>query len=124
MDFLSAGWLWMYIGGGMMLAEILMPGFVVFFFGLSAVTLGGLMLVLPDAFHLTLAWQLALFSLFSIVYLVTLRKYLKGIFLGDTEDTVSATDEFAGRMGEVRAAIEPGVPRSGISLVQPSRVGT
>ena len=41
MDFLSAGWLWMYIGGGLMLAEILMPGFVVFFFGLSAVTLGG-----------------------------------------------------------------------------------
>ncbi|MBE6397798.1 MAG: NfeD family protein [Lentisphaerae bacterium] len=110
MDFLSAGWLWMYIGGGLMLAEILMPGFVVFFFGLSAVTLGGLMLVLPEAFHLTLAWQLALFSLFSIVYLVTLRKYLKGIFLGDTEDTVSATDEFAGRMGEVRAAIGPGVP--------------
>lgn len=110
MDFLSAGWLWMYIGGGLMLAEILMPGFVVFFFGLSAVTLGGLMLVLPDAFHLTLAWQLALFSLFSIVYLVTLRKYLKSIFLGDSEDTISATDEFAGRTGEVRAAIEPGVP--------------
>ena len=110
MDFLSAGWLWMYIGGGLMLAEILMPGFVVFFFGLSAVTLGGLMLVLPEAFSITLAWQLALFSLFSIVYLVTLRRYLKGIFLGDSEDTISATDEFAGRMGEVRSAIVPGVP--------------
>lgn len=110
MDFLSAGWLWMYIGGGLMLAEILMPGFVVFFFGLSAVTLGGLMLVLPDAFYLTLAWQLALFSLFSIVYLATLRRYLKSIFLGDCEDTISATDEFAGRTGEVMSAIGQGVP--------------
>jgi membrane protein implicated in regulation of membrane protease activity len=100
----------MYIGGGLMLAEILMPGFVVFFFGLSAVTLGGLLLVLPEAFHLTMAWQLALFSLFSIVYLVTLRKYLRSIFLGDSEDTISATDEFAGRMGEVRTAIGSGVP--------------
>jgi membrane protein implicated in regulation of membrane protease activity len=110
MEFLSAGWLWMYIGGGLMLAEILMPGFVVFFFGLSAVTLGGLILLLPDSFHLTLSWQLALFSLFSIVYLVTLRKYLKSIFLGDSEDTISAADEFAGRLGEVKAAIEPGIP--------------
>lgn len=110
MDFLSAGWLWMYIGGGLMLAEILMPGFVVFFFGLSAVTLGGLILVLPEAFQLSLTWQLALFSLFSIVYLVTLRKYLKGIFLGDSEDTISATDEFAGRLGEVTTEITPGLP--------------
>ena len=110
MDFLEAGWLWMYIGGGLMLAEMLMPGCVVFFFGLSAVSLGGLMLVLPDAFSITLAWQLALFSLFSIVYLVTLRRYLKSIFSGDSGDAVSAADEFAGRMGEVRSAIEPGVP--------------
>lgn len=110
MNFLSAGWLWMYIGGGLMLAEILMPGFVVFFFGLSAVTLGGLILLLPDAFQLSLTWQLALFSLFSIVYLVTLRKYMKSIFLGDSEDTISAMDEYAGRLGEVTAEIAPGLP--------------
>lgn len=110
MDFLSAGWLWMYIGGGLMLAEILMPGFVVFFFGLSAATLGGLILLLPEAFHLSLTWQLALFSLFSIVYLVTLRKYLKGIFLGDTEDTAAALDDYVGRLGETTTPITPGIP--------------
>ena len=110
MDFMNAGWVWMYIGGGLMLAEILMPGFVVFFFGLSAVTLGGLILLLPDAFRLSLAWQLALFSLFSIVYLVTLRKYLKSIFLGDSEDTASTLDEFAGRYGEAATDISPGAP--------------
>ena len=44
---------------------------------------------------------LALFSLFSIVYLVTLRKYMKSIFLGDSEDTISAADEFVShREGE------------------------
>lgn len=110
MDFLSPGWMWLYIGAGLMLAEILMPGFVVFFFGLSAATLGALILVLPDAFHLTLAWQLALFSLFSVVYLVTLRRYLKSVFLGDSEDMLSSSDEFAGRTGEIVKAITPGVP--------------
>ena len=69
-----------------------------------------MILVLPDAFHLTLAWQLALFSLFSVVYLVTLRRYLKSVFLGDSEDMLSASDEFAGRTGEVVASIAPGIP--------------
>ncbi len=110
MDFLDAGWIWLYIGAGLMLAEIMMPGFVVFFFGLSAATLGALILVLPDQFCLTLAWQLALFSLFSVVYLVTLRRYLKNVFLGDSEDRLSASDEFAGRVGEAVDAIEPGIP--------------
>lgn len=110
MDFLSAGWIWLYVGAGLMLAEILVPGFVLFFFGLSAATLGVLILVLPDSFHLTLAWQLALFSLFSVVYLVTLRRYLKSVFLGDSEDKLSASDEFTGRTGEVVEAIAPGVP--------------
>jgi membrane protein implicated in regulation of membrane protease activity len=110
MDFLDAGWLWLYAGAGLMLAEILMPGFVVFFFGLSAATLGALILVLPEAFHLTLAWQLALFSIFSVVYLVTLRRYLKSVFLGDSEDRLSAADDFSGRIGEVVAPISQGLP--------------
>ena len=111
MDFLSAGWIWLYIGAGLMLAEILIPGFVVFFFGLSAATLGVLLLAVPgDVFDLTMAWQLALFSLFSVLYLVTLRRYLKSVFLGDSEEGLSATDEFAGRLGEVVTDIAPGVP--------------
>lgn len=110
MDFLSAGWIWMYVGAGLMLAEILTPGFVMFFFGLSAATVGVLVLLLPDAFHLTTMWQLALFSLFSLVYLVTLRRYVKNVFLGDNGKSRALTDEFVGRMGEVTKALAPDVP--------------
>ena len=111
MNFLGAGWIWLYIGAGLMLAEILVPGFVMFFFGLSAATVGLLMLAIPaDAFDLTLTWQFALFSLFSIVYLVTLRRYAKSVFLGDSEKGKAAVDEFAGRIGEVVTPIASGVP--------------
>ena len=110
MDFLSAGWVWLYVGAGLMLAEILTPGFVMFFFGLSAATVGALVLLLPNTFHLTIMWQLALFSLFSLVYLVTLRRYVKNIFLGDNGRCRTLADEFAGRAGEVSQAIAPGVP--------------
>ena len=110
MDFLSAGWIWLYIGAGLMLAEILTPGFVMFFFGLSAATVGALVLLLPDTFRLTTMWQLALFSFFSLVYLVTLRRYVKNVFLGDNGKTRALTDEFAGRLGEVTKALAPDLP--------------
>ena len=110
MNFLSAGWIWMYVGAGMMLAEILTPGFVMFFFGLSAATVGALVLLLPETFNPSFMWQLALFSLFSLVYLVTLRRYVKKIFIGDNGKSRALADEFAGRLGEVVTAIAPNVP--------------
>lgn len=110
MDFLSNGWIWMYVGAGLMLAEILTPGFVMFFFGLSAATVGLLVLLLPEPFNPSLMWQFALFSLFSLVYLVTLRRYVKNVFLGDNGKGAALGDEFSGRMGEAITALSPGVP--------------
>lgn len=110
MNFLSAGWIWMYIGAGLMLAEILTPGFVMFFFGLSAATVGALVLLLPESFNPSFMWQLAFFSLFSLVYLVTLRRYVKDIFLGDNGKSRALADEFVGRTGEVSSAIAPNAP--------------
>lgn len=109
MDFLDVGWLWLYVGAGLMLAEILTPGFVMFFFGLSAATVGAFVLLLPDPFNPSFKWQLAFFSLFSLIYLVTLRRYVKKVFLGDNGKGRTLADEFAGRIGEVSVAIEPGL---------------
>ena len=109
MDFLSPIWLWMYVGAFLMLAELASPGFVVFFFGLAAATVGLVMFVLPDAFHLTPTWQFALFSLFSILSLVTLRRYVKSVFLGDSDDS-KATDEYVGRLAKVTETVRPETP--------------
>ena len=100
MDFLSDGWIWMYVGAGLMLAEILTPGFVMFFF----------VLLLPEPFSPTLMWQFALFSLFSLVYLVTLRRYVKNVFFGNNGKGAALDDEFVGRVGETLTALSPGVP--------------
>ena len=110
MDFLSAGWIWMYVGAGLMLAEILTPGFVMFFFGLSAATVGALVLLLPEPFNPSLMWQLVLFSLFSLIYLVTLRRYVKNVFLGNNGKGCALADEFVGRIGEAKTGISPDVP--------------
>ena len=109
MDFLAAKWIWLYAGAVLMLAEILAPGFVVFFFGLAAATIGLLMFVLPSGFELSLSWQMALFSFFSILYLVTLRRYMKSVFSGDTDES-RTFDSDVGRVAKVTETIRPEAP--------------
>ncbi len=102
----SCGWLWLYFGAFLMLMELLAPGFVVFFFGLSAATVGLCRFAFGGSF--TLTWQLAAFSAFSIVYLVVLRRWLKKTFLGARVDArIDFDNEYVGRVGKVTEAISP-----------------
>ena len=91
-----------------MLAELISPGFVIFFFGLGAATVAVCKWAIPG---LSLAWQLALFSIFSIVYLVLLRRWVKNVFRGET-DAISEKieSEYVGRIGKVIEATRPDVP--------------
>ena len=110
----SCGWLWLYAGAGLMLAELLAPGFVVFFFGLSAASVGLCRFAFGEA--LTPTWQLAAFSAFSVLYLLFLRRWLKRVFMGTV--TTSATDfedDMVGRLAKVTAAVEP--PKTGRVMV-------
>ena len=54
---LTCAWLWIYAGAALMLLELVAPGFVLCFFGLSAATVGVLRFAFGEAF--TPTWQLA-----------------------------------------------------------------
>jgi membrane protein implicated in regulation of membrane protease activity len=113
-DFFSVGWLWLYAGAAVMLFELLTPGFVVFFFGLSAATVGALRLSVGDAFGQT--WQIVSFSVLTILYLAFLRRWCKRLFAGVSDvSTVRAGAETVGRRGEIVVAVDP--PRTGRALV-------
>ena len=89
-----------------MLLELVAPGFILCFFGLSAATVGVLRFAFGEAF--TLTWQLAAFSAFSILYIVLLRRYLQRIFVGGKVETKTDFDnESVGRVGQVTTAINP-----------------
>ena len=113
----SCAWLWLYVGAFLMLAELLLPGFVIFFFGLSAATVGLLRFALGDAF--TLTWQLAAFSAFTILYLAVLRRVLKKIFSGSVErserSSIDLDKSAVGRTGQVTAEIAP--PKTGRVMI-------
>ena len=106
MNFLSCGWLWMYAGAILMLMELMAPGFVIFFFGLSAATVGLCRFAFGNSFDLT--WQLAAFSAFSILYLVFLRRLVQKVFTGKVETSgEDFENENVGRLGKVTTAINP-----------------
>ena len=110
----SCAWLWLYFGAFLMLAELLLPGFVIFFFGLSAATVGLFRFALGESF--TLTWQLAAFSVFAIVYLAVLRRVLKRLFTGAAnEENLDFGQESVGRIGKVTAAIDP--PKTGRVMI-------
>ena len=110
----SASWIWIYVGSALMLLELLAPGFVIFFFGLSAATVGLIASVAGDWFSLT--WQLAAFSAFSILYLVTLRRYLRSVFSGSRGDSKTDFDhEAVGRMGKIVEPVAP--PHAGRVMI-------
>ena len=110
----SCAWLWLYLGAFLMLMELLAPGFVIFFFGLSAATVGLCRFACGEAFSLT--WQLAAFSAFSILYLVFLRRWMKRLFTGASEtSTADFNNESVGRLGKVTEAIEP--PLAGREMI-------
>lgn len=106
MEFLSVKWLWLYAGALLMLLEIMAPGFVVFFFGLAAATVG----LTLFAFDFSATAQMALFTAFSIVYIVGLRRFMKALFMGETAESRAISSEYVGRHGKVVEAIRPEVP--------------
>ena len=102
-------WIWIYVGTALLILEVIVPGFVLCFFGLAALSVGALRFVFGEAFDL--AWELAAFSAFSVAYIVLLRRWFKRALVGDKQNDADLKDDNLGRVGKVTSAIEP--PLSG-----------
>jgi membrane protein implicated in regulation of membrane protease activity len=105
--FFEPQYLWLLGGVLLMILEFALPGFVVFFFGAGAIIVGVICWVWAISFN----WQLVIFIVSSLVMLVTLRKWVKGIFVGYTSSQQAMGElskEFIGQRVTVVRAIEPG----------------
>jgi membrane protein implicated in regulation of membrane protease activity len=96
----------MYFGAFLMMMELLVPGFVVFFFGLSAMSVGIGRFALGESFSTT--WQFVAFSALSICYLIVLRRWLKSVFSGYINE--SRTDMESGLVGRTGKIVEDVAP--------------
>ena len=94
-EFLSTPWvIWFLIGLVFMLLEFVMPGLIVMFFGIGAWTTA----ICTAIFGFDLNVQLIVFIATSVLSLITLRRYLKPIFVGKDEKAVDEIlEEFIGK---------------------------
>ncbi len=70
--------IWFLIGAVFIIAEFIMPTFIMFFFAIGAI----LVSVITAFSDITINSQIILFAIFSILSLLLLRSYVKNIFKG------------------------------------------
>lgn len=87
LDSIVSAWLiWFVVGVGLAFLELLVPAFVIIFFGLGCWVVAGAQLL----WQLSLTQQFVLFIVATLLSIVLLRKWLMNIFRGKLEDRSDA----------------------------------
>jgi membrane protein implicated in regulation of membrane protease activity len=98
---------WLYLGVALIILEVMTPGLVSLFFGLAALTVALITWLVPSLGQ-NLQWLG--FCVFSVLYILLLRKSLKKVFNGEREVSDSPNDEFSGKLATVTDAVAPNKP--------------
>ena len=105
-DFLKPELIWFLVGLALLILEFALPGLIVFFFGLGA-WIVAIVCLLTD---ISLNAQLLVFIVSSVLSLLLLRKWLKGLFKGfivSRQKTSENIEEFIGKRAVVKEKITP-----------------
>jgi membrane protein implicated in regulation of membrane protease activity len=105
-DFLKPELIWFLIGVVLLVMEFALPGLIVFFFGIGAFVVAAICLFT----NISINAQLIIFIVSSVLSLVFLRKWLKGIFIGHTSSKQELTEDlkdFVGQRAVVKDKITP-----------------
>ena len=78
-EFLTPELIWCIVGIIMLMVEFVVPGFVIFFFGIGALFVALLCFLTTS---LSINAQLIIFLVSSILFLIVLRRWFKAIFRG------------------------------------------
>jgi membrane protein implicated in regulation of membrane protease activity len=105
-EFLKPELIWFLVGLVLLILEFVMPGLIIGFFGVGAWIVAVICLITKIGINT----QLIIFIVCSILSLLILRRWLKGVFLGHTgaqQDLTEDLKEFIGERAVVKAKITP-----------------
>jgi inner membrane protein len=108
-EFLKPELIWFLVGLVMLLLEFALPGLIIFFFGVGA-WITAAVCFSSGYVHGSINSQLLIFLISSVLSLIVLRKWLKGIFHGHTDseqDLTKDLEEYIGQRGVVKVKITP-----------------
>ena len=97
MEFKLLYWYWLVFGMVLIIAELLIPSFTIFWFGLGAILVAGLLLMLPD---LSISWQLFIWAIASCILTFLWFKLLKPLMVDRTKAGISR-EAILGETGQV-----------------------
>ena len=105
---LSPSLIWFLVGVAFLIAEMIMPAFILIFFT-AGCWIAALVVWL---FDIELTNQILIFLVASLILLFTLRKYSLKIFRGKTQDDIDDhyTDSKIGKKAIVTKKITPNIP--------------
>ena len=107
-EFLTPEVIWFLVGLVLLLMEFALPGLIIGFFGVGA----WIVAIVCLATEIGINAQLGLFIASSVLSLLLLRRWIKGVFLGHTgskQDLTHDLDEFVGQRAVVKEKIVPRV---------------
>ncbi len=97
---------WFILGLLLFLAELVLPGFFIFFFGLGAWVTALVCLIGEPGINL----QIIIFAIISVLSLITLRRIIqKRFFYSKGNESEEIEDEFTGKEALVISDIKPDV---------------
>ena len=108
-DFLKPEVIWFLVGLALLIMEFALPGLIIFFFGVGACIVAIICLIAD----IEIITQLIIFILSSVLSLLCLRKWLKGIFFGHVKAKQDMTEEFREFIGERAVVKEEITPKAG-----------
>lgn len=102
-DFMNVSVVWFILGFVFFLLEFVIPGFILFFFGIASWLVAILTLFLPIGIDI----QLIVFLVSAVLTVVFFRKYLKEKLGMYRESPTVLEDEYIGKVALAETAITP-----------------
>jgi membrane protein implicated in regulation of membrane protease activity len=105
-DFMKPEIIWVLAGLLLLLMEFAVPGLIIFFFGIGAWVVAATCLFAD----ISINTQLIIFIVSSLVFLASLRKWLRGIFVGHTYSKQMGAQDMHDTIGQKATVTEDILP--------------
>lgn len=111
-EFLRPELIWFLVGLVLLIMEFMLPGLIIAFFGIGAWIVAVLCL-LSSYVQGSINTQLLIFIVSSVLSLLILRRWVKGVFLGHSGAKQDLREDLKEFVGERATVIEDISPRAG-----------
>lgn len=111
-EFLRPELIWFLVGLVLLIMEFMLPGLIIFFFGVGA-WIVAIVCLLSTYVQGSINSQLLIFIVSSILSLLILRRWVKGVFLGHSGANQDLREDLKEFIGERATVIEDITPKAG-----------